>query len=263
MKQLSVYFASWDGYADLWEGVFHEFFEYWPDCPYPVYVGSNSVQADNDNVLTLKSKNNSQNWSCRVVKHLSMIDSKYVLLMLDDYFLSGAVDTSKIERVLSYMDAFDAHMVRLHPLPKPDKGVPGCKELGLINVGSVARVNTQPSIWKRDTLISLIKDDESLWEFEINASVRSNHYSGGFFSSWDPLITYNETIKNGLWRPLYFKFYLNKGVITKGDRGVLPKAKATSIAVETFVVKLARCLFSHRIRQIARAKLGLLLKGKK
>lgn len=38
---VAVVVASCDAYADLWEPFFRLFRRYWPDCPYPVYLGSN------------------------------------------------------------------------------------------------------------------------------------------------------------------------------------------------------------------------------
>jgi len=37
----SILIPSCDKYSDLWRPFFTLFWRHWPDCPFPVYLGSN------------------------------------------------------------------------------------------------------------------------------------------------------------------------------------------------------------------------------
>ena len=37
---VAILVPSFDGYRDVWEPFFRCFFKFWPDCPYPVVLGS-------------------------------------------------------------------------------------------------------------------------------------------------------------------------------------------------------------------------------
>jgi hypothetical protein len=43
LPDASILVVSCDGYQDLWKPFFSCFLKYWPDCPFPVYLGSNNL----------------------------------------------------------------------------------------------------------------------------------------------------------------------------------------------------------------------------
>ncbi len=197
-KLLSIYVSSFDDYADIWKPFFTRFFKYWPDCPYPVHLGAVRKSYDDARVQALHSEDH-KNWSSRALTHLQQLDSKYVLMMLEDYMLDRVVENGEIEKIVTLMEIYDLHAVRLYPEPRPAIAMPGVPTLGFQGLGQLNRTSTHATIWRRQSLIELIRPGESLWEFEINASIRSNRFPGGICGCWKPALHYVMAIGKGRW----------------------------------------------------------------
>lgn len=193
-----IYVASWDGYADLWGPFFEFFWKYWPDCPYPVYLGSNSKGFEHPRVNMLHAGTHN-NWTDRTKEHLQAIDAKYVLMMLDDWYLTRTVHSGEIAELVGLMKKLDGRMLRLVTDPKPDHALAGHPQIGLLKTGKLNRTNTHATIWERETLRGLMRAGESLWQFEVNGSIRSNAHSGGIYSVWKTAMTYKGAVDAGKW----------------------------------------------------------------
>src|SRR5438270_12060517 len=83
----SVLVLSCDSYSDLWRPFFTLFWRHWPDCPLDVYLGTNSTRYEDARVCSLNA-GRGEPWSKRLRYFLNQMDSRYVLIMLEDFFLT-------------------------------------------------------------------------------------------------------------------------------------------------------------------------------
>jgi hypothetical protein len=249
--------SSLDSYADLWAPFFNLVDLYWPDCPFPLYLGVNERRFDHPRVTTTHAGLH-DNWSDRAREHLSAIPTKYVLMMLDDWFLTEPVDTKRIQHLLTLLERFDGHMLRLVPDPKPDHAIAGHPSIGLMGIGTLNRTNTQATLWRKDTLLRLLRPGESLWEFEVHGSVRSNSYSGGIFSVWRPALSYEGVISRGKWERGAARRYSRMNVGCNFDvRQTKTIAEASVLGMTRTIGPLIRRLLPMHLRQrAAHALLG-------
>lgn len=181
---LAVLVASCDEFTDLWPAFFELFFHFWPDCPYPVYLGSDK-QVWNDprvRALTVPGFAHQKGWSQRVRGMLERIPQRYVLLLLEDFLLTAHVDTERIRHLASYMRSVGAGYLRLFPSPGPSVLCAGRQDIGENAAGEPYRICTQASLWDKVTLLELLRDGESIWDFEHGASRRSTDSVGLFLS---------------------------------------------------------------------------------
>ena len=194
--QLSIYVSSFDDYADVLPHFFVRLTKHWPDCPYPVYLGgvANEYAIQNIDVLRTDAKD----WSSGAIQCLKRIETKYVLLLLEDYLLNRKVDTAEIEKIVALMDRGNLQAVRLFPYPAPDVPMPALPMLGFQAHGSPNRIGTQATIWQRDALLDLLRPGESIWEFEIYGNIRSNKYAG-IAGCWHPVLHYVLGVGRGKW----------------------------------------------------------------
>lgn len=196
--RLSIYVSSFDDYADIWPVFFARFFKYWPDCPYRIHLGAVLKVYDDARVVPLHAADH-KNWSSRAVEHLRQLDSPYVLMMLEDYMLDRPVDNTILGKLVTFMDRYELHAIRLFPDPPPMRAMPGVPLIGFQGEGQLNRTSTHATIWRRESLLAIIHPGESLWEFEINGSVRSNRFAGGICGCWAPAVHYVMAIGTGRW----------------------------------------------------------------
>ena len=114
----------------------------------------------------------------------------------------------------------------------------------------IGRVNTQPAIWKKSFLSDLLFGDESLWEFEINAAVRSDALPSNVLGVYSNLIEYDEVVKRGKYRNRYKKKYATivEPEGTKTARGYLTYKAEIFFEIEDLFSKILRLFLSQHLR---------------
>ena len=200
--QCTLFVPSCDAYSDLWTPFFTLLQRHWADCPFPVVLGANKQEFSQFGVRTLNS-GDEKNWSTQVRRQLGELDTPYVLMMLDDFFLRSTVKTADVLECLNFVQKRNGNMIRLLPRPAPPVGnlngsVPDF--VREIPVGMPYRCSTQGAIWKRETLLTLLRGGESIWEFEMEGTGRSEHYPSGFYGATRSVLTYDHhVVQRGKW----------------------------------------------------------------
>jgi|GEM_PF-299859 len=194
----AVLVVSCDRYRDLWKPFFALFRRYWPDCPFPVYLGSNFASYPSERITSLQVGED-RSWSRNLRFFLENIPSQYVLLLLEDFFLNRPVSTAAFLERLSAFDRLGGSMLRVYPKRGPNQKLSGSRSIGAIHRLTPYRVSAQAAIWNRQELLALLRDDESAWEFEHDATARSQAKEDGFFSTYAPLVSYRHVVEQGEW----------------------------------------------------------------
>ena len=218
---------SCDPYADLWPPFFALFHRYWPDCPFKIYLGAGKSSVAPSSIHLLRSSAD-RDWSQCTLDYLNALDQKYVLIMLDDFFLRRPVPTSEILQCLELARILAATQLRLIPRPGPTDRLPTEFNIGSCAPGSPYRLSTQAAIWDRVKLKNLLRVGESIWEFEHNANHRATQQPDGFFSVRRAVLPYegfwgHHVIEKGKWLPHEKRIFatLNIGC-DFSKRGTLP-----------------------------------------
>lgn len=195
----SVFVASCDAYADLWKPFFTLFWQYWPDCPFPVYLGANNLRHDDARVTTIPSARG-LSWADQAREQIGALGTPYVLVVLEDYFWRKPTPTKEVLTLFERLRALDGMMLRLTNRPRPDEPVAGNPSFGRIRPGAPYRISTQAAIWRKDLLLELIQPGESIWQFEEAASRRSDRLVDGFYSTWHQVLPYGyHVVQQGRW----------------------------------------------------------------
>ena len=209
--ELAVLVLSCDKFSDAWEPFFGMFFRYWSDCPYTIYLCTETLSYDHPRVKTIKP-GQELGWSARLQWALVNIPEQYLLFLLEDYIFLKPVSNERIEHHFSILRKTEACYLRLFPCPGPDEPLSGYPGIGVIKLGSPYRNCTQAALWKKEALLSIIDPNESVWDFELIGAKRAETLKGMFLcveidEKGDPLeegdypITYYCTaINRGKWR---------------------------------------------------------------
>ncbi|MEO5643292.1 MAG: hypothetical protein ABIQ40_19505 [Bacteroidia bacterium] len=174
----AVLILSCDKYKDAWAPFFALFQKFWPSCSFPVYLGTNESPFETKNTKIIHS-GKAADWSTDTRKLLEQIPEKYVIILLEDYFLEQAVNQEWLSACLEFTKKKNASFMRIasfrkdyEPMYAFDRSTDNPR-FGITRLNAPFRVNLQAGIWNRNDLLELIKDGESPWEFEVQGSVRS------------------------------------------------------------------------------------------
>lgn len=252
----AIYFAGMDLNADLLRGAV-KCIRLNTDLRCKIYVGVERKKLNIDGVIELGCAPGRQ-WTGRVKEHLRQISEEKIILLLEDYFICG-IDENELNEVSSLMNCYNAGVVKLHAVPRPDYGIAGQPNLGIFLPGKkIGRVNTQPAIWEKTYLQELLYEDESLWEFEVNSAVRSNSLSLNVLGVYKHAITYDEVVKRGRfrnkYRRKYAEFLASENIMN--NRGFLSVSNEILIEISHFFTKVTQPIGSQHIRTKLRSILG-------
>ena len=188
-NQVAVLLNSCDKYSDIWEYFFHFFNLYWSDCPYQVYVNTETKTCNYEtNVGSIKTCNTKvgMQWSERILKALNCIEEEYVIWFIDDFFLLSKINQKAIDEVVEFAKNYKNFGSCLF-----EKDIPNTyntkKVFGDFRIRDKREpyyVSAQITLWKKSYLKKVLRKNESPWDFEWYASYRCAHYKENSFV-WD------------------------------------------------------------------------------
>ncbi|HHX81204.1 MAG TPA: hypothetical protein GX692_09105, partial [Acholeplasmataceae bacterium] len=167
-----ILILSCASYSDLWSNHIHLLDTFWSNHSDYLLVSDDNGLFDLisfEQLLVIK-----KDMSSRLIDALQRVKSKYVFLTFDDYYLKKNVDQSKFEKILNYIKEHDIDYCGFHRNIKKRKDVI-CKELKLssLSLEETYQINFYSSIWKREALISCLRQKEDIWKAEVLLTKRA------------------------------------------------------------------------------------------
>ncbi|MDR1599314.1 MAG: hypothetical protein LBS11_05525 [Oscillospiraceae bacterium] len=173
-----LYISSCDKYADLWEPFFILFKKYWPDCPYPIVLASEtktfSFPGLNIQCPRFFKPGQRVPWGMLNIKTVQSTRSPFVFFMLEDFLLEAPVDQGEIGVTLDWIEK-DPKVGRFGFFPLRGKVEPSNKypPYNLLTKKTLYRVTAQPGLWRKSVLLKSMLPNENPWLWERNGSRRS------------------------------------------------------------------------------------------
>lgn len=251
--------AGYDGGEDLWEGFFTALTAQWPELDLPIVLNTESKSCSFPG-LEIKTlglyPDRVPPWGERMRETLKRIDTEYVLLMLDDFWLDAPVDDAFFRKCLGYMeDNPDVAVLSFQRTHGPNIRDGRFPRFERRPQRAEYRFNCQAAVWRRERLIKFIRPKESAWDWELSGSVRSGRYRDGFYTLIEgekPVFSYDRggVIYRGKWHretiePLCARYGLTIDFSRRGfykEEPPAPPAPPPSF--------LERLRMPHRLRRI-------------
>ncbi len=171
-KDVAVVIIGYDGYIDVWNHSINLLNKYWYDRP-ETYLVSACLKPSYDNVNVLCAGEGSE-WSLKVQYALEHIKKKYIILMLEDFFISDFVDNNQMNGI---MEMIDKNEIKYYQLSVQlinahwEKGQKfnGNRNIKIIPADKKYGLNLQAAVWDTEFLKKVVgKGNYNTWQFEIN-----------------------------------------------------------------------------------------------
>jgi hypothetical protein len=252
-SELTIFVNTSDNFEDCWDPFFKLFNEYWPDCPYPIVLNTETKDYSYPGLHIICSKvaeleERRLGWSECLIRALDKIQTPYILYVQEDYFLEAPVKVSVVNKLLDEMRSGMAEVIQLQQASQLNRK-PGDSQNLILEVSQKAkwRLSLQAAIWKKSILRSQVRTHEDPWQFESYGALRSRRmqeriYSinGALFSGLEnEVFPYKVTgIIGGKWvgeivKPLFSKHDINVDFSKRGfyEKGRRKKRKSFVIRV--------------------------------
>jgi hypothetical protein len=222
---VAVLICGCDSRRDILERVLPSLFKYWPDCPYPIYVGLNSNQSFGPNITTVVAP--LSEWRQECAEQVAQTRETHLLLVLDDFLFQKPVDQSRLSKYLAAAVDSNLPYLRLMPLGTSllERFANLARtrsriEIRAIREGRPFYSGLQIAIWNKAHLLTLLQSRGSIWEFEHKRKPGVVHY---VITGRAPII-YSHLVEKGRWLPFAQSLLRKAGLSTDlGARPTWPK----------------------------------------
>lgn len=240
MSDFTILVNTCDSYSDLWKSFFSLLRKNWPDCAnHKIVINTETKNSgiEQRNIIFINTEySNGDLWGGRFLHSLNEIDTEYVVVLMDDFFLRNPLSKGRIQTCMDMMDIDeDIACFYLVDIFKEDRSS-GSTYPGFAEVPKWRnyRLNSAPGLWRKDKLIKYLNVKDNPWAWEYFGSCRTNYTNDRFYSVSkvnNPIYDYAHVIYRGKWLeenilPVISKYNLEidlnkRGVVKKNDK--LPK----------------------------------------
>lgn len=167
MADCSVLVCSCDKYEEAWAPFFALLKKYWSDCKFNLYLNTETKKCAIEGVSTINV--NEKSWTRRLNAALSKIDSEYVIVMLEDFFIQKKVASEKIDNLIDIMKKnTDIAVFYLNRITGYRLQSEYAEYYKMIPSEENSRymLNCQTALWRKEVLAKVTSSPYSPWEFE-------------------------------------------------------------------------------------------------
>ena len=177
---------SCDKYSSAWYPFFELIKKYWPQHPQLIILSTETKSYTHDG-LNIQCSNTSPTtqWSDRLIQALSLIQTKYVVFSLEDFFLQAPVKHEIVIQCYEYMERNP--MVAQCRFKNCDNSEQISKLTNSVmpdfysaSSDVIYRLDTQIALWKTDWLRDFVVTNENPWQFETIGTQRIKYTEAQF-----------------------------------------------------------------------------------
>lgn len=173
-------------------------------------------------------------WSERMKNVVTQIDTEYVFLLLEDYFLKAPFGYERFEKALDFINNHhDVGFMDIAPR-YASNAEEAVKIQNIIDIDDEFYVRTNdkynitivPSIWRCDFLLNMLRDHEDVWAFEYYSGIRARKAGMKVVRyithtptiyEYDFQVWTGMGITRGQWLPKNVEFFKEHGVEVNFD----------------------------------------------
>lgn len=247
-KDVTLLVSSCDKYEDAWHPFFELLHIYGNDFSYPIVLNTETKNYTNKHFdIRVVNTPEKATWSERMTNVLNQIDTEFVFLVLDDYFLKDYFDTERFEKVLDYMRTHkDVGFVDISPrwVTSEEEIQKNLKDNDIkddfyVRERDEWNITIVPSVWRKDFFLNLLRKHEDVWMFEYYSGIRAKKTEMKivrFVTRMPTIYEYDFQVWTGMgitrgqWLPKNVEFFEKHGIdVNFSNLGILNVSSSEEI----------------------------------
>lgn len=252
--KITMLILSCDKFSDLWDGHVQQLEKYWPDRNMETYIVTDKKSEKEYDKVKVFSAGDDVEWSERLRKALEMVNTEYIFITLDDYFLIKPVSNDKICKIMDMMHKHNLDYVRLfkRPTKATRNSIDGYTKAFWIDCNFKYSVNLYSGIWKTDFMKSCVVEPLNPWKFEVELPKMACKYGAKCAVSNNKDFVILDVVRKGkLLHNSYFYFKTHPGIYN-GNREVNTWGYEISLAIKTVVGRYTPIPVHNAIKRVMR-----------
>ena len=250
MGDFTILINSCYKFSDMWNNIDVLYNRFWVNHP-ALYIvtDKNDVKKNIDNLLCFDLE-----MTNRIIESIKTIKTKYVFFSFDDYYPIKEVNDNAIRELISIMEEQNIDYCRIFDDPK----IKGKKigELGysFLSLNRIYEVNFYPSIWKKESLLSVLKENEEIWKAEARITKRAKEQNLKCICvKQKKIFPFIDVVRKGKYLRNAYR-YLKKSKLYISDRDIRTIRETIALDTQIFVSNHAPMWLKNRIKNRLRRK---------
>lgn len=166
-EKLTILVCTCDSYEDLWYPFFYLLDFYWPNLDCKIILNTETKSFSYKDLKIASYSFGPDLYGQRLLNHIKEVETPYLLLLLDDFFLRRPVDTEQLGKMIDFMDS-DSEIAAMYC--QESKYVAEQKSFNpffRMNRYSPYKLNMQAAIWRTSSLMNYWKPKDNPWIWEV------------------------------------------------------------------------------------------------
>lgn len=253
--RMTILILSCDKFSDLWDGNVQLFNQNWSDRGVRTCIVTDKETTKHYANVEIIAATDAAEWSERLAYALQQVDTDYVFVTLDDYFLIRQVSDRGITDLLDMMQKMSVSYLRLFPRPKraTRNAIEGYDKIYWVDTNENYSVNLYAGIWKKDFLAYTVKEPKNAWQFEVQLPRRAREFGAKCAVSYNHDFVILDVVRKGKLLHKAVR-YFKKHDVYHGNREIQSLWYEVKLGIRTFgarhmpkfIVNLARSYMIKR-----------------
>lgn len=223
-KDYSIIISTCDKFSDLWEANVSLLEKNWSDRGVDTYFVTDKPSDKNFANVKIIAAGEGTEITERIKSALNVIGTKYIVFLLDDYFLTKPIDAAKIDQYIEIMQKEKLDYLRLYTFLNAKyfkEKIGGYSDIYHVTTDARYNINLYPCVFSREFLeFTIGGDTKNAWQYEVSLTKTGNQYGAKCaLVNPDALDILDVVRKGKLIRKA--NRYLNKNNLYHGNRPVL------------------------------------------
>lgn len=248
---------SCDKFSDLWDGNLKMFRKNWPDRDFKTYIVTDKPTNYTFSDVKIIAAGADLEWSDRLKYALQFVETDYVFVTLDDYFLIKSVDNQRMESLVDLMIKDNYDYIRLYHKPKNATGceVEGYSDLYHIKNETNYSVNLYSGFWSKKFMEYCVCKPRTAWMFEVSLHEQAVNYNARCLVNYRKDYVILDVVRKGKLLHYAVKYFKKHPGIYEGNREKQSAIYEINIWCKTFVQEHTPSFMFKVVRKIY-VKLG-------
>ena len=244
MATVSLLISTCDKFCDLWDEHIVLLRNHWIGEIWKVYLVTDKQTDRKYEGIDIIVAGEDKDFPMRIKYAAELIDSDFILLTLDDYFIINDIHEEKLHLLVDrannehfdYLKLYDRRMTD----PRKYEAV---DVLYKIDLSRKYAITLYPAIWNRMFLINSVSGDMTAWKYEPSLTDYARDLNANCMFSHAGLFDILDVVRKGKVLSKANKYFKKHG-IDIGDRPLIKRSTEIKLAVMDYISWYTpRCVF--------------------
>lgn len=248
-NKVTLLIFSCDKFSDLWDGHVKLLEKNWPDRNMVTYIVTDKDTNKHYQNVGILSAGKDTEFTDRVAFALSKVQTEFVFITLDDYFLTKKISTKAIYRLVEIMETEQIDYLRLYLRSKRSnrEQIKDYKGVFAVDTSFRYSVNLYPGIWKKDFMLKTVVQRKNPWQYEVSLPRLARENNAKCAMSNNKEFEILDVVRKGKILNRANR-YLTRHNIYNGDRPVQSRWYEFKLCIQTMGSRLLPTWMFNKLR---------------